>query len=296
MPAVSIVIPTHDRLALLMEAVDSVRTQTLDDWELIVADDGSADGSAEAVEALEDARIRVLRLPRTGNVAAVRNAGIAAARGEWVAFLDSDDVWMPGKLAVQLAAAQAAGVRWSYTSLALMDDARRPVPFRAGGFRPRSGRILPALLTMEAGATLSTLMVSRALLDEAGGFDETLAWRADLDLALRLAAREPVLAVDEVLTRMRDHAGRATASADSPHEHTLRVYARFLARERDPALRRLAFDQCARLLTDGAAYAAAHGRTRHALRLLRRSLSYDPPPTRWLRAAASVALRGLGIR
>ena len=166
MPAVSVVLPTFNRRALLLEAAESVRAQTFTDWELVVADDGSTDGSAEAVEALGDPRIRVLRLPRVGRAAVARNAGVRAARGEWIAFLDSDDAWEPRKLAVQVDAMRAAGVRWSYTDLVLVDDARRPVPFRAGGFRPCSGHILRELLTSEAGATMSTLMVSRALLEE----------------------------------------------------------------------------------------------------------------------------------
>lgn len=296
MPIVSVVIPTYDRRALLLQAVESVRAQTFAAWELIVADDGSTDGSAEAVEALHDPRIRVLRLPRAGRAAVARNAGVRAARGEWVALLDSDDVWEPHKLAVQLDSMRAAGARWSYTDLVLVDDHGRPVAFRAGGFVARSGMILRDLLASEAGATTSTLMVQRALLEEAGGFDEELPLRDDLDLVLRLAARAPVLAVEQPLTRLREHTGRISTAAASPHEATFRVYERFLHRERDPALRRIAMEQCARLLVDGAAYAAAHGRTRRALGLLRRSLRYDPPPSRWLRAAATVTLRALGLR
>lgn len=296
MPTVSVVIPTYNRRALLMEAVRSVRAQTFADWELVVADDGSTDGSAEAVEALGDARIRVLRLPRVGRAAAVRNAGVRASRGEWIAFLDSDDLWAPHKLAVQLDTTRVAGARWSYTGLELMDDAGLPVPFRAGGFRACSGRILRELLTGDAGATMSTLMVSHGLLAEAGGLDEELRLRDDLDLVLRLAAREPVVAVDETLVRLREHAARTTASADSPHEATFRVYERFLRRERDVGLRRIAMQQCARVLVDGAVHEARLGRCRPALGMLRRSLAYDPPPARWLRAAASVALSSAGVR
>lgn len=296
MPAVSVVIPSHDRRPLLLQAVESVRAQTFGDWELIVADDGSTDGSPEAVEALHDARIRVLRQPHAGRAAVARNTGVRAARGEWVAFLDSDDVWEPHKLAAQLDLARAAGVRWSYTGLVLVDDGGRPVPFRAGGFVARSGMILRDLLVSEAGATMSTLMVQRALLEEVGGLDESLPLRDDLDLVLRLAAREPVLAVDQPLTRLREHAGRTTAAAASPHEATVRVYDRFLQREGDPALRRAAREQCARLLADGAVHAATRGSTLRALRMLIRSLRYAPPPARWFRAAASVTLRALGLR
>jgi len=296
MPLVSVVIPTFERRPLLLQAAESVRLQTMGDWELLVADDGSTDGSAEALEALEDPRIRVLRLAHSGRPSVARNAGARAAGGRWIAFLDSDDVWLPRKLEAQLAAQDAAGVRWSYTGLELMDDAGRPVPFRAGGFVSRSGRVLRELLTNEAGATMSTLMVERALLDEVGGLDEGLHRRDDLDLVLRLAAREPVVAVDETLALLREHAGRSTAGTDGPHELTLRVYERFLARERDPALRRAAFEQCARLMVEGARYEAARGRYRRAAGMLRHCLRYDPPPAPWLGAAARIALRRLGIR
>jgi glycosyltransferase involved in cell wall biosynthesis len=278
MPLVTAVIPTYNRLPLLMEAVASVRAQTLGDWELVVVDDGSADGSAEAVEALGDARIRVLRLPPTGNVAALRNAGVRAGSGDWVAFLDSDDVWEPRKLQAQLGALHAAGARWSYTDLRMMDDAGEPIPMHAGEFRPLSGSIVRELLTEQTTIAISTVMVSRELLDQVGGFHEAQPLREDMDLELRLAERAPTVAVDEPLTRMREHAGRTTASEASPHELSCAAYERFLARERDPALRCLACERLARLLSDGAAYEAAHGRPDRAAAMLRRAQRYVPPP------------------
>lgn len=296
MPAVSAIIPTYDRLPLLMQAVESVRAQTFGDWELIVADDGSTDGSAEAVEALGDPRIRVLRLPHTGSAGAVRNAGVAASGGEWLAFLDSDDVWLPRRLELQLAAVRAADVQWSYGGAELMDSAGRPLPLRAGTYRPISGRIVREVLTTEAAVSIDTLLVSRALFDAVGGFEEGMPRRMDHDLALRLAERAEALALPETLARVREHPARMTASTESPHEHTLRVYERFLERERDPALRRVAFDRMARLLVDGAVYEAAAGRHGRAAGMLRRSLRYDPPPARWLRAAAAVTARALGLR
>ncbi|HEX6909860.1 MAG TPA: glycosyltransferase [Longimicrobium sp.] len=295
MPAVSAVIPTYNRLPLLMEAVASVRAQTFADWELVVADDGSTDGSAEAVEALGDPRIRVLRLPHAGYAAAGRNAGLAAARGEWVAFLDSDDRWEPHKLAVQLHLARRAGVRWSYTDVRLVDEQGRTIPLRAGRFRPLSGMILRELLENRTAATHPTLLVQRALLDEVGRFDAS-AGRDDYDLVLRLAARAPALAVDQALTVVREHGGRTTRGMASPHEVSLRPYERFLERERDPALRRVAWARMARLLVDGAVYESALGRHGRAAGMLRRSLRYDPPPAAWMRAAASVAARALGLR
>ncbi|HEU0012428.1 MAG TPA: glycosyltransferase family 2 protein [Longimicrobium sp.] len=296
MPLVSVVIPTYDRLPLLREAVASVRAQTFGGWELVVADDGSTDGTAEAMEALGDPRVRVVRLPHAGRPSIARNAGIRAARGEWVAFLDSDDVWEPRKLEVQLAALREAGAEWSYTALEMMDEAGRTVPFRAWTFRPLSGMIVRALLREETAATMSTLMVRRSLLEAVRGSDETLHRRDDVDLTLRLAARAPAAGVGQVLTRMRVHAGRITAAIDTPHEATLQPFLRFLAREADPELREIARRKCAELLVSGAVFQAARRRRWKAARLLAASLRYRPAAGRWLRAAVSVGLRAAGLR
>ncbi|HSJ14148.1 MAG TPA: glycosyltransferase [Longimicrobiales bacterium] len=289
------IIPAWNRRVLLLEAVDSVRAQTFRDWELVVVDDGSTDGSAAAVEALADARIRVLRRPHDGNVAVLRNAGATAARGDWLAFLDSDDLWEPRKLELQRSATFAAGARWSCTGYQLMDDQRRPIPFRAGGSQVRSGRILRALLAMEVNVSICTVLVERALFDELGGFG-VAAGREDFDLLLRLAARAPVVAVAEPLVRAREHPARTTGALSSPHAASLLVFERFLARERDPELRRLAHAHSARLLLDGSRYEAGRGRTGAAGRMLLRSLRHRARPLEWLRALASLTVRVARLR
>jgi glycosyltransferase involved in cell wall biosynthesis len=256
MPFVSAIIPTYNRLPLLLEAVESVRAQTFADWELIVADDGSTDGSAEAVEALGDPRIRVVRLAHEGDEGIARNAGAAAARGEWLAFLDSDDVWTPDKLEVQLAATLRAGVGWSYAGVEMMDEEGRTVPFRSGGNRTVSGRIVREVLTFEATPFIVTLMVTRALFDRVGGFTERLLPRADQDFALRLAESAEALGLPHALARVREHPGRITRSIESPHEKSTRVYALFLARTSDPELRRVAEAQIALLRAQAAALEA----------------------------------------
>ncbi len=93
-PTVTVVIPTFDRLVLLSEAVESVKAQTYDDWELLVVDDGSTDHTAEYVQAEQDQRIDLIRSAHRGNIGAVRNLGVSHARGRFVAFLDSDDLWL----------------------------------------------------------------------------------------------------------------------------------------------------------------------------------------------------------
>src|SRR3974390_151623 len=123
-PKVSIVLPTFNRLKYLRLAVDSVFAQTFTDWELIVADDGSAADTAAYLAVLADPpRVTVLSLPHSGNPGTARNAACHAAQGEYIAFLDSDDVWMPQKLALQLASLQTHPERgWSDTAFALIDE------------------------------------------------------------------------------------------------------------------------------------------------------------------------------
>src|ERR1700742_4409771 len=102
-PAVSIILPTYNRLRFLPEAVQSVLGQTTADWELIVVDDGSTDESVTWLESLRDPRISILRTRHTGNRSALRNLGVARTSGPWIAFIDSDDRWHPEKLRRQLA-------------------------------------------------------------------------------------------------------------------------------------------------------------------------------------------------
>src|SRR5262249_7122187 len=101
-PSVSVIIPTWNRAATVMAAVESALAQTHAPLEVLVCDDGSSDDSAQRVGALPDPRVRWLPGPRGGRPAIPRNRGIAAARGEWLAFLDSDDEWLPDKLERQL--------------------------------------------------------------------------------------------------------------------------------------------------------------------------------------------------
>ena len=122
--------PTWNRLPFVEEAAKTVIAQTYPHWEMIVVDDGSTDGTAERLDGLSDSRIRVLSSLHVGHIGRLRNRGIAAGSGEIVAFIDSDDLWVPRKLEVQLKALRNASAGWSYTSFEMMDvDGRaRPLP------------------------------------------------------------------------------------------------------------------------------------------------------------------------
>jgi glycosyltransferase involved in cell wall biosynthesis len=209
-PAVSVVIPTRNRVDLLREAVESVVRQSWTDWELIVADDGSTDGTAAYLRSISDPRISSLRLDRGGSASSARTAGVGRARAEWIAFLDSDDLWLERKLAVQLAHLRdAADCSWSYTDAELIGPYRTVLPMH-GTHETPSGWILPEMLRFEAAVSIQTLMVRRSLLQRVGGFDLSFRSREDYDFSLRLAAASPACGVPERLTLIRDHPERTT--------------------------------------------------------------------------------------
>jgi hypothetical protein len=208
MPDVSVVIPTHDRRQLLGQAVRSALGQTDVEVEVVVVDDGSADGSAAAVNALGDRRIRLIRHERPHGVAMARNTGAEAASGAWVALLDDDDLWAPDKLSRQLAAATAAGAGWAYTGAVEVDGEGRLL----GGRPPPSPDELLAGLRrrnpMPAGS--SNVLVRAELLTASGGFDPGLRHLADWDLWLRLASLGRPACVPAPLVAYRLHPGQAT--------------------------------------------------------------------------------------
>ena len=107
-PPVSVVIPAYNREATIVAAIDSVLGQSFGDFELLVVDDGSRDGTLAAARSVADPRVRVIAAEQNGGAAAARNLGATQARGDWIAFQDSDDEWLPRKLEKQMARLHAA--------------------------------------------------------------------------------------------------------------------------------------------------------------------------------------------
>lgn len=243
MTEVSVVMPTFDRCGLLRDAVASVAAQHGVDWELIIVDDGSSDGTPELLAALAagDHRIRPLRIAHSGLPAVARNAGIAAAVAPHIAFLDSDDRWHPGKLAHQLALLQADPGLALACCDAQRDDGGGAL---VGEARPLAGRLLPELLLRNF-VICSSVLARTAAIREAGGFDPAPGMRAyeDYHLWLRIAASRPL--AYEPACRLT----YACASPDSVRElhsrprrmRTLDRILRQAGRGADPAARRAAF-------------------------------------------------------
>jgi glycosyltransferase involved in cell wall biosynthesis len=251
-PLVTIVIPSYNRLKLLQEAVASVISQTYTNWELIIVDDGSTDGTKESIRSLNEPRIQVLSLAHCGNIAVLRNAGVNIGKGEWVAFLDSDDIWMPRKLEQQLKLLQQHKGSWSYGGFELMDESGHSIALRAGNYDPLSGWVIAELLSNTATASIGTLMIGRKLFEKTAGFNEQLKAREDFEFALRLSMEAEVIAVPEVLVRIREHTERRTYAFANGYERTAFVYQHFINTCADRKLRLIASKRLAHELTNAA--------------------------------------------
>jgi glycosyltransferase involved in cell wall biosynthesis len=299
-PEVSIVLPTYNRLPLLRKAVASVIAQTFCDWELIVVDDGSTDATRDYLEAIGDARVRPVWLAHQRNLTSARSVGLRHARGEWMAFLDSDDLWLPEKLALQrqqLAAHPTC--RWSYTGYLLVDANENPLPERSALLRrPISGHILERLLSFELGASIVTVLAQRSLIEEIGGFDETIPVRSDYDFTLRLAARSEVCALPENLTWVREHAGRTTARLRTLDLYidNERVFRKAAAATTDPGIRALCLRQCATQLAGKASALSREGSNQAALAALVQAARLAPLNKAIWKTAAGCAARAAGCK
>ena len=207
-PLVSVILPTFGRLEYLRATVASVYGQTLRDWELIVADDGSDAETRAYLRTLEaDSRVRVLWLTHTGIPAMVRNGALRGARGEYVAFLDSDDLWAPDKLSRQVAILRSRPVcGWCYTGLSHIDGSGQVLPEPVfGPWLPCEGAVFERLVKGPVVIRTPSVLAARELVARAGGFDETIRSGEDYDLWLRLALVSEVALIDEPLVQVRRH-------------------------------------------------------------------------------------------
>ena len=183
MPRISVIIPTYNRANIVGDAISSVLNQTFTDFELIVIDDGSTDETGEVVRAYADPRLRYIRQVNRG-VSAARNAGLGIATGQFIAFLDSDDCYLPEKLACQLA-------RWDQDpTIGLIYG--QYYGTTASGLERKLLRACDSQLRLEQlllgpAFHTSTLLIQRSWLDQVGGFDERLKVGEEWELSLRLA-------------------------------------------------------------------------------------------------------------
>ena len=286
LPRVSVIVPTYNSARYLPEAIDSVLGQTYRDFEIIVVDDGSTDNT-QGVLARYAEQIRVVRQSNQGSAAA-RNAGILAARGEFIAFLDADDLWLPQKLERQMPLFdERPEIGWVYSDYREFGESGLSAQSffeRQSLCPPPEGRVLLALARDCITSTI-TVVIRASCLQEAGLFDRTFRRAQDYDMWLRLAARFPVGCVDDVLALYRQHT-RAVSYPDGFGWYcTWRVFLKFMrgtGHHLSPDLRQRAMPLARRMLA-----VCAAGVARAALRRGHHWLAF-----RWRLKALAAALRG----
>lgn len=277
-PTVSVIIPTYNRARYLADGVGSVTAQDYNDCEIIVVDDGSTDGTQAAD--LGPA-VRYVRQENRGPAAA-RNHGIRLSRGRYIAFLDSDDLFLPGKLTAQVRCfEERPETGLVYTGCRLIDDDGRPLAERYGA--RLFGWVYPDLVFGECLPTPS-VMVRRDVLDRVGVFEESMRWAEDLDLWRRVARHYPIVALKEEFVAVRRHRENARFDPVPVTEGILALIDR--ARVQDPELDEAFFRRgaaalcyayankslrCARDTSRGEAGLLAHAR-----RMSRRALEHRP--------------------
>jgi glycosyltransferase involved in cell wall biosynthesis len=208
-PLVSVVIPTHNRAHLVARAISSALSQTHRNLEVIVVDDASTDGTDQVLASFADTRLRVVYGSRRGGSAHARNQGINAARGQFVAFLDSDDEWLPEKVERQVAAfsvpeppAVVYTGMWSESGGKRSYDVADP-----------EGYAFDRLLMFAGPITTSGIMVSRERVGDELYFDETVTAFEERDLLLRLSRSAHIGRLPEPLYVFHQHTGERISEA-----------------------------------------------------------------------------------
>jgi glycosyltransferase involved in cell wall biosynthesis len=289
---VSAVIPVHNGEAFIEAAIESALSQTTPVLECIVVDDGSTDATSDVVRGFGDA-VTYVSQPRSG-VSAARNRGTREARGDFVAFLDHDDVWLPEKLERQLALLlepDNASAIMALCAVRMVDASGICLGIRRLHAR---GELIQGMFLFDGTEIVScssTGLLRREPLIAAGGFDETLSTSADWDLLLRLLLASAVVYVDEALALYRVHAANMSRSVGATERDMRYAFAKAFADPRLPSTvrgaRRKAYASLYRMLAGSYLH---HGAWTDALRTAALAIWKDP------RTAVDFVRRGAARR
>ncbi len=218
-PEVSVVIPTHGRWDLLRTTLGGALGQREVEHEVIVVDDGSRDETQERLAELADPRLRVVRHQSSAGPAAARNRGLAEARGEWVAFLDDDDLWSPAKLRAQIDVATREGADFVYAGVIELNEQGSVIEVEPA---PHPDELRDQILVKNAiPAASSNVVVRRDAMRRLGGFDESSFHLADWDLGLRLVEACNGAACPEFLVGYVKHSRNMLSLRDHDREDEL---------------------------------------------------------------------------
>lgn len=273
-PLVSAIIPSYNRAHLCARAVRSALEQVNASIEVIVVDDGSTDDTRSLLEAEFESRVQIVWQPNQG-VSAARNSGIARASGEFIAFLDSDDQWLPHKTERQL--------QWLLSRpefgmvlcdlIAVDADGKEIRRTRRRDSIPVDGDILEPLLSAPY-LVPSSAMIRRSVIDEIGGFDTTLPTAEDLDFHLRVAARHKIGLLEEHLVLIGATAADGLSALHRTNYDYVDAVLRFLRSHGDLISLRLRERALFDLYRANALSTAREGRTAEALSFLRKAMPH----------------------
>jgi glycosyltransferase involved in cell wall biosynthesis len=278
---VSVVLAAYNATWCIERALDSVLAQSRPVEEVLVCDDGSTDGTPDLVERRYGSAVTVLRLPHR-NAAAARRVGLERARGDWLALLDADDLWMPTKQARQQAFLERhPAVRWLTTDGRYMTDQGVLKPSWLADYfddaRDVAGDLLPPLLE-RCFPLVSAALVERGAYDAVGGLDPGMAYSYDYDLWLRLAARYPGGVLAEPLVDYYSAPGTLSRNLEARFRDDLTIMRRVerSGLGRGPGVRRVAARRAAALEFDLAIMSARSGRLPEARARLWRAGRHGP--------------------
>lgn len=288
-PRVSVIIPAYNAAATIYDTIASVLAQTFTDFEVIVVDDGSTDRTAELAVSTGDPRIRLIGT-ENGGVSRARNRGISEARGELIAFLDADDIWLPRKLSCQVRVLEAKPeVGLCVTRATRIDTTSRPI----GEVRTvHDSDDFTATLLLESSSVgmISSALVRRSALNSVGGFQPGQRQCEDWDMWLRLSLVTGISMLPEHLLWRRIHPGNASGHAAALERDTFPTLDRFFAlADARPYLHMRRRTYATHWMVCSGSY-LHEGLVVDALRCLARGVLYDPStlrrpagaPQRWI--------------
>jgi glycosyltransferase involved in cell wall biosynthesis len=223
MPKISVIIPAYNAEQTIRETLQSVQRQTFTDFELIVINDGSQDKTLEILHTIKDDRLKIFSY-ENGGLPAARNRGIERATGEFISFIDADDLWTPDKLELQFSALQQnpdAGVAYSWVVCRF--EKGESVFFVNASSPIFAGNVYPNLLLGNFIGNGSNILVRRQVIESVGNFDTTLKSFEDWDFYLRLASLWPFVVVPQRHIIYRKTSASMTSKAKIMEEQGLRL-------------------------------------------------------------------------
>ncbi len=227
MPTISVIIPTYNNQNTILETIESIQKQTFTDFEIIVINDGSNDQTLEVVNAIRDTRIKIYSY-ENGGVSLARNRGISHAKGEYIAFMDADDLWITDKLQLQLTALQnnleaALAYSWTYIMSENGEKVHKCAPVSI------QGNVYTELIAANFIIGIaSNVLIRRTAIDSTGDFDTSLSHYEDWDLCLRLARNWSFVVVPKYQVFYRQSNGSASSNIKEFEKSVLTVIERSL--------------------------------------------------------------------